>query len=83
MQHRLLASGTPDPADLAGWLLDLPGGDISFPLLEFWAIDGRTMIAHRLDSILVRAEGDTEWTLQRPSVPTTEPPATPEPLPNE
>ena len=83
MQHRLLASGTPDPADLAGWLLDLPGGDIAFPRLEFWAIDGQSMIAHRLDSILVRAEGDAEWTLQRPSTPTAEASAAPAPLSNE
>jgi len=67
-QYRLVASATPDPADPAAWLLDLAAKPLEGSPLEFLAIDGQTMIAHRLDQHIVRdAGGNLELERSKPA----------------
>jgi len=68
-QYRLVASATPDPTDPAAWLLDLAANPLEGSPLEFLAIDGQSMIAHRLDQHLVR-DATGNLALERPRVST-------------
>ena len=69
-QYRLVAAASPDPANPAAWLLDLAAKPLEGSPLEFLAIDGQTMIAHRLDQHIVRdAAGNLELERSKPVQP--------------
>jgi hypothetical protein len=68
-RHRLLAIGRLDPSDPSAWIFERPRDHLPGTSLEFWALDGHQLLAHRLSQILT-PEGEL---LQRSAEPTSPP----------
>ncbi len=58
-QHRLLSVATPDPADHSAWMISPPPELPKNTKVEFWAIDGSSLLAYRLVQILT-PDGELE-----------------------
>jgi hypothetical protein len=69
-QHRLLAAAKPDPADRTAWLVPIPLNLPSGANVEFWALDGHSLLAHPLAQVL-----SPEGELQRGDAPPNRPAA--------
>lgn len=55
-RHKLLAIAKPDPKDASAWIATLPAALPRDNEIEFWALDGRDLLAHPLSQVLT-AEG--------------------------